>query len=330
METPRNLTELPPPPGVIVSLKAGFDAITRHLAPVLFPLGLDALLWLGPRLSLQQLLLAVFQEMLRVTGGGGFSAEEIRLMQESYAEFLQRFNLLSLLRTFPIGITSLMTGKSPVDSPLGLRQVIEVVSFEQVLVWMLGLTLLGWLGGGAYFRWVAAAAGNTETGRGSAATVFQSLAFSLLCLMASFVFGIPLVGILSIFYFLGPVALQMAVLVLMILGLWLAVPLFFAPHGIFVRGQNVLSSVLSSLNLARFTLPTSGLFVAAVFIISQGLNFLWAVPPDDSWMTAVGLAGHAFITTALLAASFIYYREMNVWLQTVFERLNAGTAPRQA
>ena len=36
---------------------------------------------------------------------------------------------------------------------------------------------------------------------------------------------------------------------------------------------------------------------------------------------AVGIAGHAFITTALLAASFVYYRDMNVWLQTVFEKL---------
>ncbi|MEW6239631.1 MAG: hypothetical protein AB1564_02345 [Chloroflexota bacterium] len=329
METPRNPTELPPPPGVILSLKAGFDAIASHLAPILLPLGLDALLWLGPRLSLQQIFLAVFQDMLRVTGGTGFSAEELLATQE-FTTFLQRYNLLSLLRTFPIGITSLMTGELPVDSPLGLRQVVEVVSVEQVLVLVFGLTLLGWLGGGVYFRWVAAAAGYSATGRGSAATVFQSLMFSLLCVAALFLLGIPLAGVLSILYLIGPSLAQMALLALVFLGLWLAAPLFFLPHGIFVRGQNVLGSVLASLKMARFTLPTSSLFVAAVFLISQGLNFLWAIPPDSSWMTAVGLAGHAFITTALLAASFIYYRDMNVWLQTVLERLNAGTAPRQA
>jgi hypothetical protein len=38
-------------------------------------------------------------------------------------------------------------------------------------------------------------------------------------------------------------------------------------------------------------------------------------------MKLVGIGGHAFITAALLAASFVYYRDMNVWLQTVFERL---------
>jgi hypothetical protein len=73
--------------------------------------------------------------------------------------------------------------------------------------------------------------------------------------------------------------------------------------------------------MARFTLPTSGLFVFCVFLLSQGLNYLWSVPSSDSWMALVGLAGHAFIATALLAASFVYYRDMNVWLQTVFEQL---------
>jgi hypothetical protein len=38
-------------------------------------------------------------------------------------------------------------------------------------------------------------------------------------------------------------------------------------------------------------------------------------------MMLIGIAGHAFITTALLAASFAYYRDMNVWLQIVFEQL---------
>jgi uncharacterized membrane protein YdcZ (DUF606 family) len=73
--------------------------------------------------------------------------------------------------------------------------------------------------------------------------------------------------------------------------------------------------------MARFTLPTSGLFVLSVILLTTGLNYLWSVPPDDSWMLLVGIAGHAFITTALLAASFVYYRDMNAWLQTVFEQL---------
>jgi hypothetical protein len=47
-------------------------------------------------------------------------------------------------------------------------------------------------------------------------------------------------------------------------------------------------------------------------------------------MALVGIAGHAFITTSLLAASFIYYRDMQVWLQTVLDRLKANIPTRKA
>ena len=73
--------------------------------------------------------------------------------------------------------------------------------------------------------------------------------------------------------------------------------------------------------MTRFTLPSSALFILSALLISQGLVFLWRVPPADSWLTMVGIAGHAFITTALLAASFIYFRNVNSWLQIVFDRM---------
>jgi len=107
------------------------------------------------------------------------------------------------------------------------------------------------------------------------------------------------------------------------------VPIFFAPHGMYLRGQNAFTSIYASLRMARFTLPSSSMFVLTVFIISQGLNYLWSVPAQDSWMMLVGIAGHAFVTTALLASSFIYYRDMNAWLETVFERLKTNTAAPQ-
>jgi hypothetical protein len=46
---------------------------------------------------------------------------------------------------------------------------------------------------------------------------------------------------------------------------------------------------------------------------------LWRIPPADSWLTLLGIFGNAFVSTALLAASFIYYRDLNVWVDTVFQ-----------
>ena len=89
-----------------------------------------------------------------------------------------------------------------------------------------------------------------------------------------------------------------------------------------------MTSIITSIQMARFTLPTSSMFILAVFLLTVGLNYLWAIPPQNSWMTLFGIFGHAFVTTALLAASFIYYRDMNIWLQKVIDRVRAGT-PRQ-
>jgi hypothetical protein len=63
------------------------------------------------------------------------------------------------------------------------------------------------------------------------------------------------------------------------------------------------------------------MFVFSVFLLARGLSFLWSVPKNDSWMTLVGISGHAFITTSLLAASFVYYRDMNVWIQSALEQM---------
>jgi hypothetical protein len=73
--------------------------------------------------------------------------------------------------------------------------------------------------------------------------------------------------------------------------------------------------------MSRVSLPNNSLFVLSVFLLSQGLSYLWLVPPSDSWLVLIGIAGHAFISTALLSASFVYYRNVNHWLQAVYEPL---------
>ena len=142
--------------------------------------------------------------------------------------------------------------------------------------------------------------------------------------------GTPVLIVLALVMAASPLLAQGLLLILGLLSMWLIVPIFFSPHGIFMRQQNAFSSISTSLRMARFTLPTSSLFVLSVLLIAFGLNFLWNIPSSDSWMTLVGIAGHAFITTSLLAASFIYYRDMQVWLQTVFEKLKANLPTQQA
>jgi hypothetical protein len=236
------------------------------------------------------------------------------------------------LRTFPVGIFSLMSGTMPTRTPWGSPSVIEVDSALTLFGWIILLTVLGWMGGGIFFRWVSLVVTEPvqSVGFRFSQSILQTFLLSVLYFMLAVMIGTPVLIALALVIAASPMLAQGMLLILGLLSMWLIVPAFFTPHGIFLRQQNAFSSIYASLRMARFTLPTSSLFVLSVLLIAFGLNFLWNIPASDSWMTLVGIAGHAFITTSLLAASFIYYRDMQVWLQTVFEKLKANIPTQQA
>ena len=113
--------------------------------------------------------------------------------------------------------------------------------------------------------------------------------------------------------------------------LWLAFPLIFSAHGIFVNHNNALVSVQRSMVLTRMTLPSTSLFFLSILAISEGLNIVWRVPPENSWLTLIGVSGHAFIASALLAASIIYYRDADTWTQETLRLMKlAKEMPNQS
>lgn len=324
----QKLETLPPPPGVINALKTGFDVVSSHVLLILMPLAVDVFLWLGPRLSVSDVMGPIYRSLFEQARRGVASPEDIRRLttfQDIFQEALQRFNLLSLvsrLQTFPVGISSLLAKTMPADNPIGTPNIVQASSSLAVLGAMFVLIVIGWVIGGLYFRWVSGTVlGATNTVIPPLRAIAQTFLLSALWFLALFALSIPVMLILTVLTLISPILASGALFLLLLVSFWLIVPLFFTPHGIFVRGQNALHSIFTSFRMARFTLPTSGMFVFSTFVLSTGLNYLWSVPHSDSWMTLVGIGGHAFITTALLAASFAYYRDMNIWLQKVFEEL---------
>ena len=330
------LESLPPPPGVMGSLRAGFDAVSSHVVLILLPVALDLFLWLGPRLSAGDLYSSILSDWMALNRRAGFSLQNADIIIQNMGMF-GRFNLLNWIRTLPIGVPSLFSGlvpdSLPTQTPLGMQGVVQIPSMLGMLGWFLVLTLAGWIGGGLYFRWVSGITlGEKEPGVSLFRAIVQTFVLSVIWVVLLMIILIPTVLILTLLALISPLLVNGAVLIFLIVSFWLVVPLFFTPHGIFVQKLNAFHSILSSLKMARFTLPTSSMFVFAVFILSTGLNYLWSVPSIDSWMMLVGIAGHAFIATTLLSASFVYYHDMNAWLQLVFNQLqqNKGLPTQQA
>ena len=96
----QKIESLPPPPGVIVSLKAGFDAVANNIALILLPIVLDIFLWLGPRLSVGGLVNPFFKlvfDEARTTLTSSADLQRFTDFQAGFSEVIAHYNLLSLL-----------------------------------------------------------------------------------------------------------------------------------------------------------------------------------------------------------------------------------------
>ena len=331
MQTPKIETQiLPPPPGIIGSLRAGFDVTAGYITAILMPVALDLILWLGPRLSLNTLAQPVLNYIQQgMTANGGFKPEDVTSMMTLYQQSFKAFNVLALLRTFPVGVASLISGKLPGLTPLGMPTTMQIDSYLNLVGLVFLLTLIGWLFGGLYFRWVAAIV-TPENLPSTLGALIQTLFYSVVWVLVCWILGLPIIFTVSLIFMFNSVVGEVVLVILAFISMWLIVPVFFSPHGIFVKKQNAFASILGSFQMARFTLPTSSLFVLTVFLLAYSSNFLWAIPTNDSWLTLVGILGHGFVTTALLASSFKYYRDMTAWLQTVLARLRGGVPAQPA
>jgi hypothetical protein len=274
---------------------------------------------------------SVKDNMVLIWKAGGISAEDSQRALDLYEKTIPKINLFWIFHTIPIGISSLFLPQKISQTPLG-DPAIWQVSAASLLGWVFFLTLFGWVGGGLYFRsvaWLTIANENVQpisVARAIVQTILISISWGILAVMI----GVPIFLVLAVVLQFNAFIANILVLFISLASMWVIVPLFFWPHGVFIKRQNVITSILSSLQMMRFTLPTSSMFVLTVFLLSFGLNFLWSVPPEDSWMTLVGIFGQSFVATALLAGSFVYYRDMNIWLQVMIEKLRPSPAVKRA
>lgn len=320
---------LPTPPGIINSIKAGFDMIASHITAILLPLLLNLFLWLGPRLRMDALFNSIKDDVVSIWRTGGVPAEDIQRILTWYETTIPSINLFWIIRTLPIGISSLLFPQQAATTPLGTPLVLQVDAVN-LMGWVFLLNLLGWVGGGLYFRsvaWLAIADKENQPIQISRAIV-QTVLTSIIWSILSVIILVPAFLVLAVVLQFSAFFANLLILFMSLISMWVIVPFFFWPHGIFLKRQNFLTSILSSVQMTRFTLPTSSMFVLTVFLLSVGLNFLWSIPPEDSWMTLLGIFGHSFVTTALLASSFVYYRDMTAWLQAVVEKLRPNAVTK--
>lgn len=311
---------LPAPPNLIKALLAGFDSIANHVTLILFPVILDLFLWFGPHLGMKTLLKGLLQQ---VGPGSGLSALDVNDLQ---------INLFMFLRSYPVGIPSLLAAWQPVNTPLGAAPVLEIHSPGYLVLAWLGVTIVGLLFGALYFALVAHASidGNirlTQTLKMWPFDALQVLLLAGMWLALMIALSIPLLCMMSLLTVSGLGTNPVALILFSAVALWVMFPLVFSPHGIFLGHGKAWISVLESIRITRLTVPTTAFFLLTILTISLGMDYLiLRIPNETSWLTMISVAVHAFITTSLLAASFVYYRDANRWIQRLIQQARLSSA----
>jgi len=316
---------LPEPPNVLKSIRNGFDTITKHLTLLLFPIGLDLVLWFGPHLQIKTQIEGLIDEMNQVSAL--FAPDFGEIMEagkEIWLMAAERINLLLALRSFPIGIFSLFSSILPVENPIGKPMFWDISNLTSAVIISLGLFLSGLAMGGLYFSSVRQAALFDELNWRTIINRWPRI--SLQSFQLSLMWLILFLGILvlgscvatGITFFSASLG-QFVIILFGIVSFWLIFPLFFSPHGIFANQQKAWKSILQSIRLTNMTFFKTGLFIMLAILVTQGLNQVWQIPPEDSWLMVISIIGHAFVTTGMLAASFVYYQEMVRWVEELQE-----------
>jgi hypothetical protein len=250
----------------------------------------------------------------------------LQVNPEMVEEFAQRINLMTTLRSYPVGIPSLISGILPIDGPLGSPLVIDITSPWTVITLFIVLTLIGTLAGTFYFMVIAQAALSGKVNWKQSIKEFPRMAMQMVALTLAI--GVLLIVLLvptsCVFSFISMGGIPVTTITVLVLAgmlLWVVFPLIFTPFGIFASHINLLAAIQRSIALTRMTMPNTLLFLGIIVIVSQGLDFLWRVPQEGSWLTLVGLAGHGFVASGLLAAIFVYYRDADAWVQKVIREM---------
>lgn len=295
--------------GVLATLAAGFELAAAHWWLALLPALLDVFYWLGPRLSSRPLILRL----------AGFLQQE-ELMAEiaaQLADVAAQTNLFTGLSVPLLGVPGLLAGfVAPENTPLA-PAVLEIANPFTWFLLFIALTVAGLFATTVYYGLLAE---SVRAGVGAPVAVGRFLRWLPVYVLRVFLLAATLLFAALAIYIplsLGATAVTLfspaiASLVLMfgiVAILWLFFYLSFSLHGVLLNDRPVFWSLFESLRLVQANSLQVLLLIMLVLVIRQGLSWLWLWAGTGNWLTIISIAGHAFVTTGLITATFIFYRE---------------------
>ena len=308
-------------PKIIEAFKQGFQTVSQRIYLVLFPLLLDLLFLFGPKIKIAKWFETSINTMPLPPLAENLKAQWL-LIFEQMKTAAQNYNLLTVLRTKPLGLPSLFSDRIFEDLLIKNNLVVETQTFSQAGLFFALFSLIG-IGLTVFFFQSIAHATPIKpepTVRSKWAKVFLNFlvipfAFFAL-LLVLFLPGMFIVSLATVFI---PMLGSLLLIGLLMLLISVLIPVVFTPHGIVFNNMTFKSALQQSRHIVRQTRGKSSIFLLLAIGVSFFGNMLWNLPKDGSWMLIVGAVGHALITTIILVASFYFFLDAQKCASQVFE-----------
>jgi len=308
-------------PSIIQALLSGFNTVASKPYMILLPILLDIYLWFGPAWRVDEYFTPIIKGFSKLPNFANIGYSEIiESTQDYWQSLISNFNLATSLRTIPIGVPSLMVSKQPFLNPIGQPLIFSLKTNLQVLGFSLGFLLIGFLLGSIYYRTISGQVilSTKKEDIKSLLKVFsQIILMPILLLMILLVLSIPLMIIFTLITLISPSIGQFVLLAAGVFILWAIMPLVFTPHCIFLYKQNLISAMMTSISVVRTSMGQTSLFIILAFVLMQGMDYLWLSPSVDNWFLFVGILGHGFIVSAVIASSFHYFIDATKFTQSI-------------
>jgi len=311
-------------PKIIQALLAGFNTIANKPYLIILPILLDLFLWFGPGWRVDHVFKPLLENMRTLPGLDTTEyASILGEIQVSWQEILANFNLAVILRTFPVGVPSLMASKTPFINPLGHTMVTFLSTDGQVLGLTLLFLFLGITLGNLYIQKISQQVMQNDRKtdiKTFLKTLSQAVLMPIALCIILLLICIPVVFFLGLIMMISPGISQFLTTLALLVIIWILMPLIFTPHGIFLYKQNLIAAMMTSISIVRMSMSKTAWFILASYIIVEGLNYLWRSPAADNWFLLVGILGHAFIISGVIAASFHYFIDATKFSQTLMNK----------
>jgi hypothetical protein len=346
---PDKIRSLTPPVGVTEALALGLETVAKRPLLLLLPLIVDVTMWLGPRVAFRPLIGELSRSL-----SDGFNPMAITTMVvalslsfptwahqqiwEPLAPLLTELSqgdisgitevLDSLAQSAPdqylgVFMPSMVAGRDAGSLPFSYAPPVwQIQTPIEVGALRLGLFLVGLVLWTFYLAIVAQWVKEERSSlnwlvRRVPVVLIQLILLLVMVAVAVFLLALALsavemlgrlVGMAGISTFLGLLAI--------LLGTWILMFGIFTIHGMYMNDRNIFTAAWDSLRVVQWNISsTMGLFLI-ILILAVAMQFIKGWLDAGSWVIVVGIVANAFLSTGLVAATFVFYKDRyRYWLE---------------